>query len=52
MKVAAAYAIAAMIPDDKLNADYILPEALDPQVARGVAEAVSAQAIKEGIARI
>ncbi|WP_312641844.1 NADP-dependent malic enzyme [Hydrogenoanaerobacterium sp.] len=52
MKVAAAYAIAAMVPDDKLNAEFILPDPLDPKTAAGVAQAVAEQAVKEGIARI
>ncbi|WP_343252740.1 NADP-dependent malic enzyme [Ligaoa zhengdingensis] len=52
MKVAAAYAIAAMVPSEQLNAEMILPNPLDPKVAQGVAEAVAQQAVREGIARV
>ncbi len=44
MKLAAAYALAALVPDEKLNEDYILPAAFEP----GIADAV-AQAVKEHI---
>ncbi len=40
MKLAAAQAIASMIPDEQLNEDNILPEAFNPDVTRLVAEAV------------
>lgn len=40
MKLAAAKAIAGLVPDDKLNEDNIMPEAFDPRVAELVAEAV------------
>lgn len=40
MKLAAAAAIAALVPDAELNENYILPEAFHPQVAEVVAEAV------------
>lgn len=40
MKLAAAQAIAALVPEDRLNEDNIMPEAFDPQVAEVVAEAV------------
>ena len=40
MKYAAAKALADMVPADKLNEKFILPEAFDPQVADGVAKAV------------
>ncbi|MBQ9140834.1 MAG: NAD-dependent malic enzyme [Lachnospiraceae bacterium] len=52
MKVAAAYAIAGLISDDELNADYIIPNPFDKRVAKAVAEAVSKAAIKTGVARI
>lgn len=41
MKLAAARAIADFIPADKLNADYIIPSALDKSVAEAVAKAVA-----------
>ncbi len=40
MKLAAALAIANLVPDEQLNEDNIMPEAFDPQVAEVVAEAV------------
>lgn len=52
MKIRAAYAIANMIPEEKLCADYIIPSALDKEVADAVAKAVADVAREEGIARI
>lgn len=46
MKVAAARAIAAVIPDDELRADYIIPSVFNDRVAPAVAEAVQAVAQK------
>lgn len=40
MKLAAANAIANLVPDDKLNENFILPEAFDPNVAEVVSKAV------------
>ena len=40
MKVAAAHAIAALIPDEELNENNILPEAFDPRVVEAVSNAV------------
>lgn len=40
MKLAAAKAIASLVPEEKLNEDYIMPEAFDPTVAEVVAQAV------------
>jgi malate dehydrogenase (oxaloacetate-decarboxylating) len=40
MKLAAALAIAGLVPDEELNEDNIMPEAFNPQVAEVVAEAV------------
>ena len=40
MKLAAALAIANLVPEDQLNEDNIMPEAFDPKVAEVVAEAV------------
>lgn len=40
MKLAAAYAIAGLVPESELNEDNIMPEAFDPKVADVVAEAV------------
>lgn len=52
MKIAAARAIAGLIPADKLSADYIIPSALDPAVAPAVAAAVAQAARDSGVARI
>ena len=52
MKVAAAYAIAGLVSDEELNADYILPAAFDPRVKDAVAKAVAEAARKSGVARI
>ena len=40
MKLAAANAIASLVPDEELNEDNIMPEAFNPRVAEVVAEAV------------
>ncbi|MEE0920698.1 MAG: NADP-dependent malic enzyme [Lachnospiraceae bacterium] len=40
MKLAAANAIASLVPEDELNEDNIMPEAFNPKVAELVAEAV------------
>lgn len=52
MKIAAAYAIASLVDDEKLNEDYILPYAFDERIKDTVAKAVSQAAIKDGVARI
>ena len=52
MKIAAAYAIAGFVTDDKLAPDYIIPSALDRNVASAVAKAVAEAARKTGVARI
>ncbi len=52
MKQRAAYAIAAMIPEDQLHKENIIPSALDKSVADAVAKAVADVAIEEGIARV
>lgn len=52
MKVAAAYAIAGIVSDEELNADYILPAAFDARVKDAVAKAVAEAAVKTGVARI
>ncbi|MDQ0201591.1 NAD(P)-dependent malic enzyme [Neobacillus ginsengisoli] len=51
MKLAAAYAIAGLVTDKELSADYIIPNALDKRVAARVASAVSEVAIETGVAR-
>ena len=52
MKVAAAEAIAGLVADDELNADYILPKAFDLRVGPTVAAAVAQAARDSGVARI
>ncbi len=52
MKIAAAYALANLVSDDELNADYILPAAFDPRVKDAVAAAVAKAARESGVARI
>lgn len=44
MEIAAAQAIASLVTDDELSADYIIPSALDKTVAQVVADAVSKRA--------
>ena len=52
MKIAAATAIAGIVSDDELNAEYILPDAFDPRVGKAVAAAVAQAARDSGVARI
>ena len=52
MKIRAAKALAALVSDEQLSADYILPSALDKTVADTVANAVAEEAREQGIARI
>ena len=52
MKIAAAYAIASLVDDDKLSEDYILPYAFDERIKDTVATAVAEAARKDGVARI
>ena len=51
MKLAAATAIAAVIPSDHLARDYIVPSVFDREVAPSVAAAVAAAAERSGVAR-
>ncbi|MDE6469884.1 MAG: NAD-dependent malic enzyme [Eubacterium sp.] len=52
MKIAAAYAIASLVDDDKLTPDYILPYAFDERIKDTVAKAVADAAVKDGVARV
>ena len=52
MKIAAAEALAGLISEDELSADYIIPKAFDPRVGPAVAAAVAEAARKSGVARI
>ncbi len=51
MKLAAAEALAGLITDDELSADYIIPKAFDKRVGPAVAAAVAEAARKTGVAR-
>ena len=52
MKLAAAEALAGLISDEELSADYIIPAAFDPRVGKAVAAAVAEAARRTGVARI
>ena len=52
MKLAAAEALANLIPEDELSEDYIIPKAFDKRVGPAVAKAVAEAARKTGVARI
>lgn len=52
MKIAAAEAIAGLISDEELNAEYIMPAAFDERVKDAVAQAVAKAARDSGVARI
>jgi malate dehydrogenase (oxaloacetate-decarboxylating) len=46
MKLAAAYGIASLVTEQELRQDYVIPSPFDPRVARTVAAAVAAEALK------
>jgi malate dehydrogenase (oxaloacetate-decarboxylating) len=52
MKIAAARALADVVPLDHLEADYVLPSVLDRTVAPAIADSVARAAIAEGVARL
>ena len=52
MKLAAAYAIASMVPEEELGPENIIPKAFDRRVGPAVAKAVAEAARKTGVARI
>jgi malate dehydrogenase (oxaloacetate-decarboxylating) len=51
MKLAAAHAIARVIPQEELHADYIIPSVFNRHVAESVAQAVADAAVTTGVAR-
>lgn len=51
MKLAAAYAIAELIPENEIRADYVIVEAFDLRIAPKVAEYVAKAAIETGVAQ-
>lgn len=52
MKMAASYAIASLVSEEELNAEYILPMAFDERIGKTVAAAVADAARKSGVARL
>ena len=52
MKVAAAYALADLVSNDELSADYILPSIFDTRVKSAVSKAVYEEAVKDGVSRL
>jgi len=52
MKIAAAEALAALVPAEELSENYIIPKAFDPRVAKAVAAAVAEAARRSGVARL
>ena len=52
MKMAAAKALADLIPDEELNEERIIPSPFDPRVAAAVAAAVAKAARESGVARL
>lgn len=52
MKIAAAKALASLVSDEELSADYIIPKPFDPRVGKAVAAAVAQAARDSGVARI
>jgi len=52
MKIAASHAIASLISDDELSADYVIPAPFDPRVAPIVAKSVAKAAMESGVARV
>ena len=51
MKVAASHALATVIPDDELGAEYVIPGVFNRDVATRVAAAVAEAAERDGVAR-
>jgi Malic enzyme len=49
MKLAAAYGLASLVSDEELSETYIIPDALNPKVAKTVAKAVGEKAIEQGL---
>ena len=50
MELAAAYALAAVVEPDHLEADYVLPSVFDRRVCPSIADAVAQAAEESGIA--
>ena len=52
MELAAAHALAGVIPSDQLSADYIVPSVFDRSISALIARAVAEAAVRSGVARI
>lgn len=52
MKIAAAHAIAGLIPGDELTPEYVIPAPFDTRVGKAVAKAVAEAAVRTGVNRI
>lgn len=52
MKIAAVEAIASLVSDEELSAEYVIPAPFDARVAPAVAKAVAKAAMETGVARI
>ncbi|ADL12063.1 NAD(P)-dependent malic enzyme [Acetohalobium arabaticum] len=52
MKVAASYALAELVSEEELTADYVIPKPFDERVGPYVAAAVAQAAVESGVARI
>ncbi len=51
MLMAAAYSLASIVTDEELSATHVIPQVLDPRVAKVVAKAVAKAAQEEKVAR-
>lgn len=52
MKLAAAYALANLMPDEELSSDHVVVDVFDPRVPKAVAKAVAKAAVETGVARM
>ena len=52
MKIAASHAIALVIPEEELTAEYVIPSSFNRQVVPAVANAVAKEAVRLGINRV
>lgn len=52
MKMAAAKGLAALVDDEELAPEYLIPDAFDPRVAKAVSQAVAEEAVKSGVCKL
>jgi malate dehydrogenase (oxaloacetate-decarboxylating) len=52
MKIAAVEAIAALVSDEELTEEYIVPKSLDERVVEIVSQAVSGAAVESGVSEL